>query len=182
MHPTTQRKPYYSNESPNVKTKAEQSFCYAPNEGSGCILSKRFSGGFLSRGWRRRKKARIIQNPGCICRFTLGFCKNKKERTETLYQSFSPFMWNDSRNDTIQGFRCAIGLSFNIGCIWVQKSVLGCKSGSVGATSGFRFAVAVVVCLWLFHVPPSIILISSLRRMPSTAAILHNFSRISYIK
>ena len=82
-------------------------------------------------------------NSGCICRFELEFCKNKKERTETLYQSFSPFVWNDSRNDTIQGFRCAIGLSFNIGCIWVQKSVLGCKSGSVGATSGFRFAVAV---------------------------------------
>ena len=92
MHPTTQRKPYYSNESPNVKTKAEQSFCYAPNEGSGCILSKRFSGGFLLRHGRRRKKEWIIHNPGCICRFALGFCNYKKERTETLYQSFSPFM------------------------------------------------------------------------------------------
>ena len=180
MHPITKRKLYCHNESPNVKTKAGQSFCYAPKEKGGCIFSKWFSGGFLFRGWRRRKKAGIIHISGRICRFALGFCKNKKERTETLYQSFSPFMWNDSRNDTIQGFRCAIGLSFNIGCIWVQKSVLGCKSGSVGATSGFRFAVA--VCLWLFHVPPSIILISSLRRMPSTAAILHNFSRISYIK
>ena len=30
--------------------------------------------------------------PGGISRFALGFCKNKKKRTETLYQSFSPFM------------------------------------------------------------------------------------------
>ena len=33
-----------------------------------------------------------MQIPGCICRFALGFCKNIKKRTETLYQSFSPFM------------------------------------------------------------------------------------------
>ena len=58
-------------------------------------------------------------------------------------------MWNDSRNDTIQGFRCAIELSFNIGCIWVQKSVLGCKSGSAGATPSFRF----VFCRFV-HVCP----------------------------
>ena len=123
----------------------------------------------------RRKN--IANYPGIL---TLYPFTNAKRITHALYQNMGDEVWNDSRNDTIQGFRCAIGLSFNIGCIWVQKSVLGCKSGSVGATSGFRFAVA--VCLWLFHVPPSIILISSLRRMPSTAAILHNFSRISYIK
>ena len=74
------------------KRKPEQSFCYAPKEEDGCIFSKWFSGGFLSRRWRRRKKAGMIHISGCICRFTLGFCKNKKERTETLYQSFSPFM------------------------------------------------------------------------------------------
>ena len=51
-----------------------------------------FSSKNPSRGWRRRKRARIIHIPGCICRFELGFCKNKKKRTETLYQSFSPFM------------------------------------------------------------------------------------------
>ena len=45
-----------------------------------------------SRGWRRRKRARIIHIFGCICRFTLEICKNVKKRTETLYQSFSPFM------------------------------------------------------------------------------------------
>ena len=33
-----------------------------------------------------------MQIPGFICRFVLGFCKNIKKRTETLYQSFSPFM------------------------------------------------------------------------------------------
>ena len=92
MHPITKRKLYCHNESPNVKTKAGQSFCYAPKEKGGCIFSKWFSGGFLFRGWRRRKKAGIIHISGRICRFALGFCKNKKERTETLYQSFSPFM------------------------------------------------------------------------------------------
>ena len=48
-------------------------------------------------------------------------------------------MWNDSKNDTIPGYRFAITLSFCIGCIWVQKLVLGCKKGSVGATPSFRF-------------------------------------------
>ena len=141
LYPITKRKLYCYNESPNVKTKAEQSFCYAPKEESGCILSKRFSGGILPQGWRRRKHAGMIHISGCICRFTLGFCKNKKERTETLYQSFSPFMWNDSRNDTIHGFHLALGLSFCNGCSWVHNSFLGCKSGSVGAAPGFRFVL-----------------------------------------
>ena len=39
--------------------------------------------------WTRTLKLHI---PGCICRFALGFCKSIKKRTETLYQSFSPFM------------------------------------------------------------------------------------------
>mgnify|MGYP000032971832 FL=1 len=30
-------------------------------------------------------------------------------------------LWNDSRNDTISGYRFAIQLSFYIGCIWVQN-------------------------------------------------------------
>ena len=124
MHPITKRKLYCYNESPIVKTKAEQSFCYAPSRECGCILSIQFFSGNSSRGWRRRKYAGIIHIPGCICHFALGFCKNIKKRTETLYQSFSPFMWNDSRNDTIHGFHCALGLSFYIGCIWVQT---GCS-------------------------------------------------------
>ena len=41
----------------------------------------------LLQQWRQRKKERIIHNPGYICRFAIGFCKNKKKRTETLYQS-----------------------------------------------------------------------------------------------
>ena len=106
------------------KRKPEQSFCYAPTEESGCIFRIRFfnriPGG--NRWWRYRTE--LMQIPGCICRFALGFCKNIKKRTETLYQSFSPFMWNDSRNDTIHGFHCALGLSFYIGCIWVQT---GCS-------------------------------------------------------
>ena len=74
------------------KRKPEQSFCYAPTRESGCILSMRFFSGNTSLEWRRRKHAGIIHIPGCICRFALEFCNYKKERTETLYQSFSPFM------------------------------------------------------------------------------------------
>ena len=74
------------------KRKHEQSFCYAPTRESGCILFMRFFSGNTSREWRRRKHAGIIHISGCICRFALGFCKNIKKRTETLYQSFSPFM------------------------------------------------------------------------------------------
>lgn len=74
------------------KRKHEQSFCYAPSRECGCILSIQFFSGNSSRGWRRRKYAGIIHIPGCICHFALGFCKNIKKRTETLYQSFSPFM------------------------------------------------------------------------------------------
>ena len=92
MHPITKRKLEYQNESSIVKTKAEQSFCYAPKEEGGCICSKWFSGGILPRGWRRRNITGIIHFSRCICRFELEFCKNKKERAETLYQSFSPFM------------------------------------------------------------------------------------------
>ena len=102
------------------KRKPEQSFCYAPTEERGCIFPIRFPDGHLSQRWQRKRTARIIHNPGCICRFALGFCRNKKKRTETLYQSFSPFMWNDSKNDTILGYRFAIQLSFCIGCKWVQ--------------------------------------------------------------
>ena len=43
----------------------------------------------------------MIHISGCICRFALGFCRNKKERTETLYQSFSPFMANPVDSDTV---------------------------------------------------------------------------------
>ena len=39
--------------------------------------------------------------PGGIYRFALGFCKNIKKRTETLYQSFSPFMANPVDIDTV---------------------------------------------------------------------------------
>ena len=80
------------------KRKPEQSFCYAPTEESGCILSMRFFSGNTSREWRRRKHDGIIHIPGCICRFALGFCKGIKKRTETLYQNFSPFMVSPSKN------------------------------------------------------------------------------------
>ena len=43
---------------------------------------------------------RKLQIPGCKSRFALGFCKNIKKRTETLYQSFSPYLANDPKCDT----------------------------------------------------------------------------------
>ena len=51
----------------------------------------------------------------------------KKEAPQSrypLYQNCGADLWNDSRNDTIHGFHCALGLSFYIGCIWVQT---GCS-------------------------------------------------------
>lgn len=91
-----------------------------------------------SRGRRRRKRSCFIHIPGCICRFALGFCKNIKKRTETLYQSFSPFMRNDRENNTIRGFRFLVELSFGIWCSWVQS---GCKTRRIWCTHSFRFAV-----------------------------------------
>ena len=93
MHPITKRKLYCSNESPIVKTEAEQSFCYAPTRECGCIFSMQFFSRNLFRVWRRWKWHAKLQYSGCICRFALEFCNYKKERTETLYQSFSPFMF-----------------------------------------------------------------------------------------
>lgn len=120
------------------KRKPEQSFCYAPSRECGCILSIQFFSGNSSRGWRRRKYAGIIHIPGCICHFALGFCKNIKKRTETLYQSFSPYLRNDRENNTIRGFRFLVELSFGIWCSWVQS---GCKTRRIWCTHSFRFAV-----------------------------------------
>jgi len=57
LHPIAKRKGYRQNESPINKTKAEQSFCYAPTGESGCIFFMRYFGGFLLWGRRRRKLA-----------------------------------------------------------------------------------------------------------------------------
>lgn len=100
MHPKQNERAIRKMKALMSKRKHEQSFCYAPNRESGCILSMRFFSGNTSREWRRRKHAGIIHIPGGICRFALGFCKNIKKRTETLYQSFSPFMAKDSYFDT----------------------------------------------------------------------------------
>lgn len=43
-----------------------------------------------------------------------------KEKYQPLCQKLVLLMWNDSRNDTIPGYRFAIRLSFCNGCIWVQ--------------------------------------------------------------
>ncbi len=92
MHPKQNERAICKTKALMSKRKPQQSFCYAPTEGSGCIFFMCFFRGFLSRRCRRRNYAGIIHIPGCICRLALGFCKNIKKRTETLYQSFSPFM------------------------------------------------------------------------------------------
>ena len=43
-----------------------------------------------------------------------------KEKYQPLCQKLVLLMWNDSRNDTIPGYRFAIRLSFCNGCSWVQ--------------------------------------------------------------
>ena len=47
-------------------------------------------------------------------------------------------MWNDSKNDTIPGYRFLVELSFGIWCSWVQS---GCKTRRIWCTHSFRFAV-----------------------------------------
>ena len=46
--------------------------------------------------------------------------KHAKITTQASYQNLGGYMWNDSKNDTILGYRFAIQLSFCIGCKWVQ--------------------------------------------------------------
>ena len=82
---STKRKPLMS------KRKLSNRFAMHPPRTMGAFFYAVFRR-ILPRGQRRRKCACIIHIPGCDCRFALGFCKNKKKRTETLYQSFSPFM------------------------------------------------------------------------------------------
>ena len=92
----------------------------------------------MLRSWRRRWPAGKLQISGCKSRFAVGFCKTIKKRTETLYQSFSPYLRNDRENNTIRGFRFLVELSFGIWCSWVQS---GCKTRRIWCTHSFRFAV-----------------------------------------
>ena len=92
----------------------------------------------MLRSWRRRWPAGKLQISGCKSRFAFGFCRNIKKRTETLYQSFSPYLRNDRENNTIRGFRFLVELSFGIWCSWVQS---GCKTRRIWCTHSFRFAV-----------------------------------------
>ena len=92
----------------------------------------------MLRSWRRRWPAGKLQISGCKSRFAVVFCKTIKKRTETLYQSFSPYLRNDRENNTIRGFRFLVELSFGIWCSWVQS---GCKTRRIWCTHSFRFAV-----------------------------------------
>lgn len=61
-------------------------------------------------------------NTARICNFQI-HNRKKKEHRHAIH--IGVLWWrNDSRNDTIHGFHCALGLSFYIGCIWVQT---GCS-------------------------------------------------------
>ena len=42
LHPKQNERAIHKTIAPNCKTKAGQSFCYAPTEESGCIFSMRF--------------------------------------------------------------------------------------------------------------------------------------------
>ena len=92
MHPKQNERAIRKTKALLSKRKPSNRFVMHPPGKSGCIFSMHFFSRNPSRGWRRRKRARIIHIFGCIQRFALGFCKNIKKRTETLYQSFSPFM------------------------------------------------------------------------------------------
>ena len=92
LHPKQNERAIRKTIAPNSKTIAGQSFCYAPNEDRGCVFSVRFLRGKLLLTYRRRWPAGKLQISGCKSRFAFGFCRNIKKRTETLYQSFSPFM------------------------------------------------------------------------------------------
>ena len=77
---------------------------------------------FLHSKQRKRTISRNDLRKCLVSRvFGLG---GKKKITQPLYQKLSEDVWNDSRNDTIHGFHCALGLSFYIGCIWAQT---GCS-------------------------------------------------------
>ena len=92
MHPKQNERAIRKTKALLSKRKPSNRFVMHPPGESGCIFSMHFFSRNPSRGWRRRKRARIIHIFGCICRFTLEICKNIKKRTETLYQSFSPLM------------------------------------------------------------------------------------------
>ena len=63
----------------NTFTSASSINTFSLNQGPECVILK----------GHQKIESKI---PGGISRFALGFCKNKKKRAETLYQSFSPFM------------------------------------------------------------------------------------------
>ena len=92
MHPKQNERAIRKTKALLSKRKPSNRFVMHPPGESGCIFSMHFFSRNPSRGWRRRKRARIIHIFGCICRFAFENCKNIKKRTETLYQSFSPFM------------------------------------------------------------------------------------------
>ena len=115
------------------KRKPEQSFCCAPTEENGCISSMQFFSRNSYQRRQRRKHTRFIHIPGCICRFVLGFCKNKKKRTETLYQSFSPFMVEARgieplSEDRITGFSPSAGRILDFPCPSACERAMGLGS------------------------------------------------------
>ena len=73
LHPKQNERAIRKTIAPNRKTKAEQSFCYAPTEDSGCIFSVRFLREKLLRKFLRLRQAENLQISGCKSRFAFGF-------------------------------------------------------------------------------------------------------------
>ena len=79
----------------NTFTRASSINDFSLNQGPECVILK----------GHQKIESKI---PGGIYRFALGFCKNIKKRTETLYQSFSPFMANPVDIDTVDDAPCRV--------------------------------------------------------------------------
>ena len=133
MHPKQNERAIRKTKALLSKRKPSNRFVMHPPGESGCIFSMHFFSRNPSRGWRRRKRARIIHIFGCICRFTLEICKNIKKRTETLYQSFSPLMVEARgieplSEDRITGFSPSAGRILDFPCPSACERAMGLGS------------------------------------------------------
>ena len=112
-----------------------------------------FQQDFIS-GMATKEKCRIIHIPGCICRFALGFCKNIKKRTETLYQSFSPFMVEHRRFELLTPtlpVLCATSCANapnNVYIITLQMICKGVKSSFFKFLQKNRISAKAVLSRW----------------------------------
>ena len=67
--------------------------------------------------------------------------KHAKRTTQASYQNLGGYMWNDSKTNTIPGYRFAISLSFCNGCIWVQNGCSRVQKRLGGCNTGLSFSL-----------------------------------------